>query len=87
MSLIIGVWCLLGSYLVKKLQLGAEGAIKAVCFITALSGVFATIYLMTNCDSSEVLGVTRDFENRYVEMMPIIYEFFSILFSFLQIYL
>ena len=71
----------------KKLQLGAKGAIKAACFITLLSGVVAAIYLMANCDSSEVLGVTRDFENRYVEMVPIIYEFFSILYTFLQIYL
>lgn len=59
---LLGQLC--GSYLVKKLQLGAEGALKVVCIVTALGIVVASCYLLTNCDSPEILGVTKDFENK-----------------------
>ena len=56
----------IGSYLVKKLKLGAAGALKVVCVAMFTALVLDSLFVFGNCENPEIFGLTKEFGNRYV---------------------
>ena len=48
----------------KKFKLGVKGALKSVCIVISIGSVVNFIYLLANCDNSEIIGMTKGFGNR-----------------------